>query len=157
MFSTRQPVQKRPQTIVRKKMSRIHRATSKLNAFGKQKYNMPFPKMDRNEIILERKNDGHMFTFPFVTVDNSLHSCCTDLEEFCNEPQGNDIPDFFWTKSFRTLYHYRWNINWICQARVWHGQRHDGFWSILVRNYFKLNSTSCPLSKQKSILPQDLF
>ena len=58
---------------------------------------MPFPKMDRNEIILERKkNDGHMFTFPFVTVDNSLHSCCTDLKEFCNEPEGNDIPDSFY-------------------------------------------------------------
>ena len=37
-----------------------------------------------------------MFTFPFVTVDNSLHSCCTDLKELCNESEGNDIPDSFY-------------------------------------------------------------
>ena len=54
MYSTRQPVQKRPRTITRqKKISRIRRVTCKLNPFGKQKYNMPFPKLDRNEIILE--------------------------------------------------------------------------------------------------------
>ena len=56
MYSTRQPVQKRPRTIIQqKKIDRVRRATNKLNAFGRQEYNMPFPNMDRNEIILERK------------------------------------------------------------------------------------------------------
>ena len=41
----------------------------------------------------ERKDDEHMFTFPFTTVDNSLHSCCTDLKEFYNHAEDNDVPD----------------------------------------------------------------
>ena len=41
----------------------------------------------------EKKDDEHMFTFPFTTVDNSLHSCCTDLKEFYNHAKDNDVPD----------------------------------------------------------------
>ena len=41
----------------------------------------------------ERKDDEHMFTFPFMTVDNSLHSCCTDLKEFYNYTEDNDVPN----------------------------------------------------------------
>ena len=32
-----------------------------------------------------------MFTFPFTTVDNSLHFSCTSLKWFSNHPQDNDI------------------------------------------------------------------
>ena len=35
----------------------------------------------------------YMFTFPFATVDNSLHSSCTDLKEFSNHLQDDSIHD----------------------------------------------------------------
>ena len=41
----------------------------------------------------DRKEHEHMFTFPFTTVDNSLHSSFTDLKEFSNHLRDNDIHD----------------------------------------------------------------
>ena len=34
-----------------------------------------------------------MITFPFTTVDNSLHSSCTNLKDFSNHLQDDDIHD----------------------------------------------------------------
>ena len=41
----------------------------------------------------DRKEHEHMFTFPFTTVDNSLHSSCTNLKHFSNHLQDDDIHD----------------------------------------------------------------
>ena len=41
----------------------------------------------------DRKEHEHMFTFPFTTVDKSLHSSCTDLKEFSNHLRDDDIHD----------------------------------------------------------------
>ena len=41
----------------------------------------------------DRKQHDHMFTFPFTTVENSLHSSCTDLKQFSNNLRDDSIHD----------------------------------------------------------------
>ena len=41
----------------------------------------------------DRKEHEHMFTFPFTTVENSLHSSCKDVKEFSNNLRDNNIHD----------------------------------------------------------------
>ena len=41
----------------------------------------------------DRKEHEKMYTFPFTTVDNSLHSSCTNLKHFSNRLQDDDTHD----------------------------------------------------------------
>ena len=47
----------------------------------------------------DRKEHEHMFTFPFTTVDNSLHSLCTNLKDFSNHLQDDDIHDAVYSQN----------------------------------------------------------
>ena len=95
MYSTHQPVQKRPRSSIQRKKpkpkpSRMLQIKSVWEAKIKHFISKAGQKRDH---CRERKEHEHMFTFPFMTVDNSLHSSCTDLEEFLNHLQDDDIHD----------------------------------------------------------------
>ena len=95
MYSTRQPVQKRPRSSVQRKKtklkpSRMLQIKSVWEAKIKHFTSKAGQKRDHSR---DRKEHEHMFTFPFTTVDNSLHSSCTDLKEFSNHPRDDDIHD----------------------------------------------------------------
>ena len=40
-----------------------------------------------------RKESDHMFTYPFMTVDDSLHLSCQGLKEFSNHSGTDNIHD----------------------------------------------------------------
>ena len=95
MYSTRQPVQKRPRSSIQRqkpklKPSRVLQIKSVWEAKIKHIISKAGQKRDHAR---ERKEYEHMFTFPFTTVDNSLHSSCTDLKEFSNHLRDDDIHD----------------------------------------------------------------
>ena len=98
MYSTRQPVQKRPRTIIQQKKNRQSASCNEqIECVWKARMQYAISKHgQKRDYSREKKDDEYMFTFPFATADNSLHSCCTDLKEFCNESEGNDIPDSFY-------------------------------------------------------------
>ena len=95
LHSTRQPVQKRPRSSIQRKKpnpkpSRMLQIKSVWAAKIKHFVSKAGKKRDHSR---DRKEHEHMFTFPFTTVDNSLHSSCTDLKEFSNHLQDDDIHD----------------------------------------------------------------
>ena len=95
MYSTHQPVQKRPRSSVQQKKPkskppRVLQIKSVWEAKIKHFISKAGQKRDHSR---ERKEDEIMFTFPFMTVDNSLYSSCVDLEQFSNHLQNDDIHD----------------------------------------------------------------
>ena len=40
-----------------------------------------------------KKKEEHMFTYPFKTSDNSLHSSCSGLHEFSHHSKEGDLND----------------------------------------------------------------
>ena len=41
----------------------------------------------------DKDEHEHMFTYPFRTMDNSLHSSCKGLAEFCHHSEANGLND----------------------------------------------------------------
>ena len=94
MCSTRQPAQNRPQTITQQKQKKQNLLLNlQIKSFWEAKIKHVISKAGQKQNSFgEKKDDEHMFTFPFTTVDNSLHSCCTDLKEFYNHAEDNNDP-----------------------------------------------------------------
>lgn len=95
MYSTHQPVQKRPRSSVQRKKPKskppgVLQIKSVWEAKIKHFISKAGQKRDHSR---ERKEHENMFTFPFMTVDNSLYSSCVDLEQFSNHLQDDDIHD----------------------------------------------------------------
>ena len=95
MYSTRQPVQKKPRTSTRKKKSKRNPSRMlQVKSLWEAKIQHFISKAgQKRDSSRDRKDHEHMFTFPFMTVDNSLHSSCTDLKEFSNHSGDDHIPD----------------------------------------------------------------
>ena len=73
-----------------KKRCRSSREHYRPNLYGRQKLNILFKNRLNQGIDQNDKNVyGHMVTYPFRTVDNSLHWSCEGLAEF-NHHSGTD-------------------------------------------------------------------
>ena len=95
MYSTHSPVLSRP-----RKKERLTQGTEKLKGRELQVRSVWKAKIEHLVSITkdrpqrdERDHNGvheHMFTYPFITVDNSLHQSCSGLHEFscCSGPDG---------------------------------------------------------------------
>ena len=95
MYSTHSPVLSRP-----RKKERVTQGTEKLKGRELQVRSVWKAKIEHLVSItkdspqrVERDHNGvheHMFTYPFITVDNSLHQSCSGLPEFsrCSGPDG---------------------------------------------------------------------
>ena len=95
MYSTHSPVLSRP-----RKKERVTQGTEELKGRALQVRSVWKAKIEHLVSItkdrpqrVERDHNGvheHMFTYPFITVDNSLHQSCSGLPEFsrCSGPDG---------------------------------------------------------------------
>ena len=99
MYSSRQPVQKRPRSSIQQKNlkpSCLLQIKSVLEAKIKHIISKVGQKRDHS---CDRTEHEHIFTFPFTTVDNSLHSSCTNLKDFSNHLQDDDIHDAVYSQN----------------------------------------------------------
>jgi len=96
LYSTHAPVETRP----RKKIRHVHEVQNggrklQIKSIWKAKIEHIISKSSLRQGVTcnERKEPEHMFTFPFKTIDNSLHSSCEGLAEFSHHSGTDDLHD----------------------------------------------------------------
>ena len=96
LFSTREPIQKRTKRTVRQRSAAQNDAgrLSQVKCQWKAKIEHIISQTRQGgKCCSASKECEHMFTFPFRTVDNSLHLSCQELSEFSHYSKHCDRHD----------------------------------------------------------------
>ena len=112
LYSTRTPIETRP----RKKIRQVRRLKQRepnsemkarelqVKAAWHSKIEHIITKRDVNDEMNSKEVEPcqHMFTYPFRTVDNSLHQSCNGLVEFSHHSGISDVHDTVYEKGCMT-------------------------------------------------------
>lgn len=96
LHATRSPVKSRPRKKIRATQNPQRGSRSiQLHSIWRAKIEH---YISQNEEKDRSGEEDHLFSFPFHTTDNSLHSCATGLVEFCPLNHENHIHDAMYGK-----------------------------------------------------------
>lgn len=103
LYSTRVPVETRPRKKIRQipevqneqRKSQLKSRALQIKSVWKAKMEHIISKSSLDQGINrgEKNEHEHMFTYPFRTVDNSLHSSCEGLDEFNHHSRTDGLND----------------------------------------------------------------